>query len=140
MARSPEQLPDKICPVCGNTFNRKRFKSGLEDATRYASRKTCSQSCGNSKDEVTTAGYRSRAAKLRKANCETCGTTHDLDAHHKDGNIKNNDPSNIQTLCHACHMKLHWQQNPSFNTASEKRTQDTESIDLKPSETASSRR
>ena len=49
-----------------------------------------------------------RAKKHRKAHCEICDGTEKLDAHHKDGNIKNNSPENLQTLCHQCHMKLHW--------------------------------
>lgn len=114
MGRKAKQLPDKICSVCGSTFNRKRFPSGLEDVTRYLSRQTCSQSCGNTKDQPTDrTTFHLRARKWLKESCDTCHSTENLDAHHKDGNIENNCEENIQTLCHSCHMRLHLQQNPS---------------------------
>lgn len=31
-----------------------------------------------------------------------------LDVHHKDGELSNNSQKNLETLCHPCHMKLHW--------------------------------
>ena len=49
-----------------------------------------------------------RALQWRKDSCEECGTCEKLDAHHSDGNITNNSKKNIKTLCHSCHMKLHW--------------------------------
>jgi hypothetical protein len=109
MPRSPKELPDKTCPICGTSFNRKRFGKALEDSGRYLSRKTCSQSCGNTllepRDKTT---FHLRARKHLGPFCETCGSTTALDVHHKDGNIKNNELGNLQTLCHPCHMKLHW--------------------------------
>jgi len=36
--------------------------------------------------------------------CEGCGAKAS-DRHHKDGNTRNNDPSNIAQLCRRCHMK-----------------------------------
>ena len=109
MPRSANELPDKICPICGRAFNRNRFNGVLEDSMRYLSRKTCSQSCGNTllnpTDRTT---YHLRAKKFKKPICEMCGKKTDLDTHHRDGNIKNNISENILTLCHSCHMKLHW--------------------------------
>jgi 5-methylcytosine-specific restriction endonuclease McrA len=48
--------------------------------------------------------YLQDEARLLRA-CEACGEIHPavLDTHHKDGNPKNNDPSNLQTLCANCH-------------------------------------
>jgi len=109
MGRPQRELPDKVCPTCGATFNRKRFGKVLEDSTRYISRKNCSQSCGNTllepQDKTT---FHLRAQKHRKPSCEMCGSTKRLDVHHRDGNIKNNALENLQTLCHTCHMKWHW--------------------------------
>ena len=70
--------------------------------------------------------YRVNKAKLRKENreewnepyrkhvkeaCERCGMVAlhpcQLDGHHKDGNRKNNDGSNIETLCPMCHRVEH---------------------------------
>lgn len=43
--------------------------------------------------------------------CERCGFVPEdiiqLDIHHKDGNGKNNDPANLQTLCANCHRMVH---------------------------------
>jgi hypothetical protein len=40
--------------------------------------------------------------------CNNCGTTeHQLDIHHKDGNVSNNEINNLVILCRSCHKKLH---------------------------------
>ncbi len=41
----------------------------------------------------------------KKSRCERCGSTKNLMVHHKDGNRKNNKPSNLETLCWSCHEK-----------------------------------
>ena len=56
---------------------------------------------------MTRDGYRYHARKLRKNACETCGSTKRLCAHHIDRDWKNNDPSNLMTLCNSCHTSLH---------------------------------
>jgi hypothetical protein len=44
--RPAQDLPDKICVVCGAAFNRKRFSNGkLEATTQYRARQTCSPAC-----------------------------------------------------------------------------------------------
>ena len=44
---------------------------------------------------------------FKKSFCEECGfiakVKYQLDVHHIDGNHKNNDPINLQTLCANCH-------------------------------------
>lgn len=42
-------------------------------------------------------------AQNKKSHCEKCGSTKNLMVHHKDGNRKNNNASNLQTLCWKCH-------------------------------------
>lgn len=39
----------------------------------------------------------------KKSKCQRCGSTKNLMVHHKDGNRKNNKPSNLETLCWSCH-------------------------------------
>lgn len=42
--------------------------------------------------------------------CQVCGTKSsngwELDVHHRDGDITNNDPSNLITLCRTCHRAI----------------------------------
>ena len=57
-------------------------------------------------------GYKKPYRKYKKDYCETCGfmAQHSvqLDVDHIDGNHKNNDPTNLQTLCSNCHrLKTH---------------------------------
>lgn len=110
MGRSQLNLQDKICKTCGNSFNRSLFGKRLEDATRYKKRKYCTKSCASfRKDALVNRSVFSLEAKaLRQTICETCGANQDLAAHHKNGNITENQPSNIQTLCRSCHTSLHW--------------------------------
>jgi len=58
---------------------------------------------------LTNDGHRYHARKLRQDCCEKCGTTENLNTHHKDENLANNSPENIQTLCAACHTGHHWE-------------------------------
>jgi len=39
--------------------------------------------------------------------CNECKSWVRLEVHHKDGNHKNNDASNLQWLCHNCHVRKH---------------------------------
>lgn len=108
MGRPRKPEPTKVCPRCGETFERKRFNGRLEDLTRFLSRTHCSQSCGNGTDAPTKGALRDRAQKHRGDRCEVCGTAENLHAHHVDEDLTNNEPSNIQTLCGSCHLKHHW--------------------------------
>jgi len=43
--------------------------------------------------------------------CQKCEKKQDVEAlivHHLDHNKKNNDPSNLLSLCRKCHSKIHW--------------------------------
>lgn len=107
--RKPD--PKKHCLHCGMQMRRKRIDGRLEDNTSFARRRYCDRECmakGMVKPEVTKGTYMWRARQLRGPSCETCGSTSKLHAHHVDENWRNNDPSNIQTLCATCHLKLHW--------------------------------
>ena len=107
----PKPDPEKNCEACGKPLARKRFASGrLEDRTVFLKRRHCSQSCANSRKVVTRSAHQWRAKPHRKSACEECGTTKRLHVHHKDKNWRNDDPSNLQTLCATCHLKLHWRE------------------------------
>jgi 5-methylcytosine-specific restriction endonuclease McrA len=50
-------------------------------------------------------------AKFKEKVCSECGFipkhSCQLDIHHKDGNHRNNDPNNLETLCANCHRLRH---------------------------------
>src|SRR5262245_34203891 len=105
MKRKQEQ--SKFCETCGVTMYRKRFNGTLEDLTAFLKRRFCSLSCANTRKQVSRAGLRWRAEQMRSQSCEVCGAKLNRHAHHCDGNIANNSPENIQTLCGTCHAKHH---------------------------------
>ena len=105
MKRVKEQ--PKSCERCGVIMQRKRYGKQLEDLTAYRRRRFCSLSCANTKTRLTKHGYSWRARKHLKDSCETCFSTQDLQAHHIDQSITNNNPENIQTLCKTCHSFWH---------------------------------
>lgn len=100
----------KTCETCGKPFGRNRYNGRLEDPARFAKRRNCSQSCGNTKREVGKDTLHWRARKHKADSCETCSATTGLHVHHVDRNPSNNDPTNLQTLCASCHLKLHWRE------------------------------
>ena len=110
MGTLAKTYPNKICPVCGATFNRARYGKKLEAAKRYLARRTCSQACANTKETVTKDALHWRARKHKAKTCSECRTTEQLHVHHVDRNPANNDPANLRTLCASCHLKLHWQE------------------------------
>lgn len=97
----------KYCQFCGKEIVRKRYGKRLEDFARFCARKYCSLSCANTTKQPTESGYRWRAERMRKSHCEICGASSNLHAHHINGNIADNTPQNIQTLCIHCHAKHH---------------------------------
>lgn len=108
MARPRAAEPEKYCERCGIRMERNLFGGRLEDLGVFKRRKFCSLHCANTKDRPEHwETYHWRARKHRKLLCEACGSTDNLHAHHVDGNPKNNDSSNIQTLCTFCHGFLH---------------------------------
>lgn len=107
MPRQRNADPEKYCERCSIRLHRKRYGKNLEDFSAFAKRRYCSLTCANSKGVFTTAGYRAQSRKLRGMECEACGYTLSLHAHHKDGDMTNNAPGNIQTLCAYCHNYWH---------------------------------
>lgn len=110
------QIPVEIknCKQCGAPMPRKAYGGRLEDRGRYARRQFCNQQCmaawqeGRIKTPTPRAG-RLQATKTMKPACEHCGSTTRRHVHHRDENPLNNAPSNLQTLCVACHRLAHSQ-------------------------------
>ena len=93
-------------------MERRRFASGvLECMTSFTKRKLCSRKCKDAsvvKEVVSKNQYRYRARRMRKPQCEQCGSVSKLQVHHIDKDVSNNTPMNLQTLCASCHNTLHW--------------------------------
>lgn len=111
LAKQAKKTESKICLKCGNEFQRRRFGNRLEDFTRWNQRRYCSKQCNYIREKSNDRSSFHRLARTFVGqSCNICGDTKNLDVHHKDRNYKNNEISNLETLCHPCHMKLHWQQ------------------------------
>ena len=111
LAKQAKKTESKTCQKCGIEFHRRRYGNRLEDYTRWNQRRYCSKQCNYIRPSGQSKGnYHLLARKYQKSFCSTCKSTENLDVHHKDGNWKNNDQNNLETLCHSCHMKLHWHQ------------------------------
>lgn len=112
--------PEKYCQFCGKRMHRIRFDSGrLEDLSAFVRRKYCSRECmkkafvkvGQNEQDIGPAHHSARKIKylIQGADmvCEKCGSTRNVEVHHKDGNYQNNSPENLMILCRSCHMKEH---------------------------------
>ncbi len=110
MPQPQKSDPAKSCLACGKPMLRKRINGILQDRTTFLRGKYCDRSCmakGMVKEIVTKAAERQRARKFKSFSCASCGTLQKLQVHHKDRNTSNNDPSNLETMCATCHMKMH---------------------------------
>lgn len=60
-----------------------------------------------------------RPAALDRADhrCEHCGTTTELEVHHRDLDPSNNVPDNLIVLCDSCHAEVHRQREATWQTA-----------------------
>lgn len=118
-------LPDKICLHCLNLFNR-RFSHGRYEAKKeYEERKFCSLKCRNEycvgercpayKDgyrrghdggylRVSSGEYVHRLVMEKHLGRKLNTDEH---VHHKDGNVLNNDISNLELVTNSTHRRLH---------------------------------
>jgi 5-methylcytosine-specific restriction endonuclease McrA len=90
--------PNKICSV--------------EGCGKLGKSKGMCPSCGmfrrvNKCNLHQTHAHRYQYTKFKKEKCETCESVLKLTVHHVDNNPKNNEESNIMTLCRKCHDAVH---------------------------------
>jgi hypothetical protein len=109
-----KSVPVKQCAQCGADLHRKTYNGRLEDRPIFLRRKYCDLTCaGRAHRKPDQTGQEARSRKrsrhLLKPVCEACGTAQLLQTHHLDGDPRNNEPSNVQTLCASCHARWHWQ-------------------------------
>ena len=109
--RKPD--PVKFCRWCKEKLIRKRYRAALEDMGAFRKRKYCDRICmalGQEQSEPSRSAIQKRLRRFRGSSCGRCGATENLATHHKDGDWKNNDQSNLETLCGSCHTALHHSQ------------------------------
>lgn len=110
----------RYCEYCRKPMERKRWSNGkLQSWQHYNNQKYCNRNCmiasmkSNPKIGTSwmTVHYHARNL-LPDGCCEICGSEKNVDVHHKDGNPKNNDLSNLQRLCRSCHVAAHRTRKP----------------------------
>lgn len=109
----------KKCLFCEKELTRKRHPRRIESRRDFLKRKFCDPTCQRgyqknfpieykiNREESSRHVYSDLASKFKKESCESCGTKENLCVHHEDRNFKNNDPSNLRTLCRNCHFRHH---------------------------------
>lgn len=121
------------CAWCGKEFQSIRSKVTQNERRRVRAKRSfpyCSPECqskglkhlysadersgyidGRSLDGPYTEDWHDvrRAIKRRDSNmCQLCGSPYKTHVHHIDHNTKNNDPTNLITLCGSCNVKERW--------------------------------
>ncbi len=108
MGRLKMSDPQMFCERCGNEFFRsQRPTKRWESRREFRNRKYCSLTCANSTGAARKPTFHFRARKNLGPQCEACGSKQHPHAHHVNGDISNNAPDNIQTLCKHCHGFWH---------------------------------
>lgn len=105
--------PIKNCANCEKQFFRVYFGKRLQDLGNFKKRKFCSKLCQyeyHLQREQTRQWIGRKLQDVKKDKCCICNGFNWLGVHHRDGNWKNNDISNLITLCASCHTKQHWKQ------------------------------
>lgn len=104
-----KKIPVRKCKACQSVLVRIKKPNGkLESIGSFNKRKHCDSKCAEFRDRPADwQKNHAEARKLRKDKCEACGLAANPQAHHIDGNPKNNTKDNIQTLCAHCHHFLH---------------------------------
>lgn len=103
-------LRTAVCSICGPVHIVNKDNTG----TSWRCGKRDQQLVRESMSRRIAAGTKDGHKHHRKGYCERCGFIPEhvcqLDGHHKDGNHKNNDPNNVETLCANCHRYVTWLQ------------------------------
>ena len=117
--RITKPTPEQYCAYCGKKLERKRINGRLEDLGAFKRRLYCGRDCmrrGFVKRDAASQKWgesHHSARKIiylieqREKVCELCGSTRNIDVHHKDCNYQNNESDNLMLVCRSCHMKIH---------------------------------
>ena len=88
-------LKMKYCPNCAGLI--------IQNPLARQKKKFCSVVCSRQFRRKVRPSYR----HYKKSNCERCGSTRKLEVHHKNEDIRYNNPENLETLCRNCHRARH---------------------------------
>jgi 5-methylcytosine-specific restriction endonuclease McrA len=105
--------------LSGGYFSYPRCKVCGKKVVRYREEELCSRHmkewvrkskppryAGNGGDKWGYKDYRMLKHK-KKDRCQLCGSSYDLQIHHRDHNPRNSSLENIVTLCRKCHFSFH---------------------------------
>lgn len=101
-----EKRPKHNCAACGEEIQVTKYRQTRND--EYY----CSRKCYNTRKKEGLKKLKRHTeyfnTLLENSICE-CGVSEKylLQIHHKDGNNKNNDDSNLEVVCANCHIKRH---------------------------------
>lgn len=106
--------PVKFCEHCGKQLVRRRSAGGsLETIRAFTNkRRFCDWDCRNvgmlqrPPQSLGAGWYRARRFNA-PGPCSVCGALNALDAHHLDGDPRNNALENLARICRSCHVKQH---------------------------------
>lgn len=119
MGPEPKPTPEKYCLFCGKKLERRQYTKKKEDLGCFLKRKYCDRLCMRkafvNQEYSLSSNRTSRESAIkivfliesREKRCEICGSTKNIDVHHKDGNCHNNSSDNLMVVCRSCHLKLH---------------------------------
>lgn len=105
-----------LCSSCHGNYAAINYKSG--DKIRY--RRVCASCARKGKKGKVISGWL-KAGYKKKMVCERCAfkakTNNQMFVFHIDGNLKNNDWSNLRTVCANCRIDIHnskttWRESP----------------------------
>lgn len=87
----------------------RKSKTFLSDKIRRAQQVRLA-SCRANPAQVTTWKRLAKQIKQRDSyRCQDCNSYEDLIVHHHDNDNTNDEPSNLITLCRACHLRKHYE-------------------------------
>lgn len=101
-----------VCEVCNSIFEVSPHRIvDAKHCSRRCHNKAASSGRGGPKSAMWRGGkspifYIPESIKIHGHDCQSCGTSENVDTHHRDGNRENNplDGSNWRRLCRRCHQ------------------------------------
>lgn len=101
----------KYCPVCRKKVNSELVMQGRKRRNPNVEIGVGSGNYSTNKDKVTT-GISIYRRLITSDSCTRCGSRKNLLVHHKDEDRTNNQVTNLEVLCKACHQSHHLIRDP----------------------------